>query len=903
MPASSPRFSIVVPCFNQGTFLAACLRSLRAQTLPPREIIVVDDGSTDAATLRALEEQCVEGVRLVRQEHRGLAGARNTGIRAATGEWVVPLDVMDELPPEALATYARAIAGAPEVDVWLPDAEFMGLEQGPRQRPCFNAWRQLLEAPEHYGAAVRRAVFDSGVLYDEQAREDGGAWELLIHACVEHGFVARNLEAPALRYRVWGHDRFQARTLRAARAEALSREHPFLQDAEALTRVKRQHAPYLGVATQSQVLAHALGNQHFQDFLVVDDTGRASGGEGLGVFQDVRCARALVSLEDTALALAARADDFLLEKVARTLHHHPAALMWLVTTPADMAWPGAVLTGPEARAPSVRCVGYCLSPRALVDAPAIPQRGDNALADLAHHVERLAPQATLTLVVGTHQSPSEGVALPEVFLETIPAEPSAAVPSNTGRQEQLLLGMRLLGKSAARLSQATLSPDVHSRLLHSRLGDALRARLAEGARPAPVVAPSWPGPLSSARLGEPRMRELHLWAFEQAPRFAPALAPDAGAVLVVLPSLASSRVGQSRARLVRELARLEPHRRLHVLVTREEGAGNALAADLLPHVASAWCLASLESHPKPEDVARLAAQLGVGAVLIADSRIGYDAIPALRKLPRRLRLVAQSHGIQMPVSQDGPVAPCAHVAGRFNNLLDAYAVTSHLTAEQLARDFYVSASKVHVVPPVVEVPRAEARRARVLAEDATPHLLWYTPTVVDDGTQLLLLELMQLWHQRHAHKGPHFIVVTPAEERGWLPRALESRHLLDRVSWRTKVTGDWSSLFADADAVILPTPPPEQPLLVLEAMAAGVPVIASSKAPGMSPELTAQLAWVLENPSRAVDYVRALEYMLDVRETTRVKAEGARAFSATWEPATRHLLELLTPPPVIQSMR
>ncbi|MCE9668508.1 glycosyltransferase [Myxococcus stipitatus] len=162
---------------------------------------------------------------------------------------------------------------------------------------------------------------------------------------------------------------------------------------------------------------------------------------------------------------------------------------------------------------------------------------------------------------------------------------------------------------------------------------------------------------------------------------------------------------------------------------------------------------------------------------------------------------------------------------------------------------------------------------------------------------------MQLWHQRHAHKGPHFIVVTPAEERGWLPRALESRHLLDRVSWRTKVTGDWSSLFADADAVILPTPPPEQPLLVLEAMAAGVPVIASSKAPGMSPELTAQLAWVLENPSRAVDYVRALEYMLDVRETTRVKAEGARAFSATWEPATRHLLELLTPPPVIQSMR
>jgi glycosyltransferase involved in cell wall biosynthesis len=90
--------SIVIPCFNHGRFLAEAIESARRQTWRPIEIVVVDDGSRDdSATVAA---RCT-GVRLVSQTNQGLAAARNTGLRASRGEFVIFLDADDRLLPEA----------------------------------------------------------------------------------------------------------------------------------------------------------------------------------------------------------------------------------------------------------------------------------------------------------------------------------------------------------------------------------------------------------------------------------------------------------------------------------------------------------------------------------------------------------------------------------------------------------------------------------------------------------------------------------------------------------------------------------------------------------------------------------------------------------------------------------
>jgi glycosyltransferase involved in cell wall biosynthesis len=99
--ASRETISVVIPTYNYARFLPAALESVLGQTLPPDEIIVVDDGSTDE-TRDVVERYAARGVRYIRQESEGVSVARNRGIRESRGEFVAFLDADDEWLPEKL---------------------------------------------------------------------------------------------------------------------------------------------------------------------------------------------------------------------------------------------------------------------------------------------------------------------------------------------------------------------------------------------------------------------------------------------------------------------------------------------------------------------------------------------------------------------------------------------------------------------------------------------------------------------------------------------------------------------------------------------------------------------------------------------------------------------------------
>jgi len=110
------RASVIIPAFNAGRFLGEAIDSVLGQSRPPFELIVVDDGSTDATASVARRSPAV---RYIAQPHGGIAAARNRGVSSATGNCLAFLDADDRWTPGKLEAQLAAVEADPELDVLL----------------------------------------------------------------------------------------------------------------------------------------------------------------------------------------------------------------------------------------------------------------------------------------------------------------------------------------------------------------------------------------------------------------------------------------------------------------------------------------------------------------------------------------------------------------------------------------------------------------------------------------------------------------------------------------------------------------------------------------------------------------------------------------------------------------
>ena len=106
--------SVVIPLFEKGPYVARAVQSVLRQTMSPREIIIVDDGSTDNGP-RIVQAINDPRIRLIRQRNAGVSAARNNGIAACDTPWVALLDADDEWKPGFLGAIAARSLRHPEV--------------------------------------------------------------------------------------------------------------------------------------------------------------------------------------------------------------------------------------------------------------------------------------------------------------------------------------------------------------------------------------------------------------------------------------------------------------------------------------------------------------------------------------------------------------------------------------------------------------------------------------------------------------------------------------------------------------------------------------------------------------------------------------------------------------------
>ncbi len=195
-----PRVSIIVPCYNLGRFLDEAVASVLAQTFQDFEILVVDDGSTEAETRRLLTEYRRPRTRVLYSDNRGLPAAKNLGIQETTGAYICALDADDRLEPTMLEKSVHILDEDPSiafVSHWLRTFGDEEREWTP-ERCDFPA---LLDMNTVNGAAlVRRDAVMAVGGFDASMRQGCEDWDLWI-SLVERGFRGTILPEVLFRYR------------------------------------------------------------------------------------------------------------------------------------------------------------------------------------------------------------------------------------------------------------------------------------------------------------------------------------------------------------------------------------------------------------------------------------------------------------------------------------------------------------------------------------------------------------------------------------------------------------------------------------------------------------------------------------------------------------------------------
>ncbi|HEY9448707.1 MAG TPA: glycosyltransferase [Gemmatimonadaceae bacterium] len=183
MSPRPPRVSAVIPCYGQAHFLGAAIESAVAQEAASMEVVVVDDGSPDDV---AVVTARFPSVRYIRQSNQGLSAARNTGLRATSGEFVVFLDADDKLLPGAIAAGLACFDQHPESAFVYGDFRYMREDGSPLRR----RERPPLDVDLYGGMLVRNHIeMTSTVLFRRSALEEVGGFKTSLRSAEDYDLL------------------------------------------------------------------------------------------------------------------------------------------------------------------------------------------------------------------------------------------------------------------------------------------------------------------------------------------------------------------------------------------------------------------------------------------------------------------------------------------------------------------------------------------------------------------------------------------------------------------------------------------------------------------------------------------------------------------------------------------
>ena len=204
-PSAPPSFSVLIRTYQNADTVVEAVESALNQTLPPFEIVVYDDGSTDGTddVLRLYGDR----IRYFRRENAGAAEAFNRGLEAARGDFVVVLDADDAFEPERIEALSELATARPDLDIVTTDAAW---ESEGRVVGRFNSEANPFEVENQRAAILERCFIVApgvrrstvlGVGGQDTGLEVSADWDCWIRMILG-GSKAGSVDEPLLVYRL-----------------------------------------------------------------------------------------------------------------------------------------------------------------------------------------------------------------------------------------------------------------------------------------------------------------------------------------------------------------------------------------------------------------------------------------------------------------------------------------------------------------------------------------------------------------------------------------------------------------------------------------------------------------------------------------------------------------------------
>jgi len=196
--------SIIIPCYNHGTYLLEALNALaELKTEFEYEVIVVDDGSTDSETLCILDQLRHLGkYNIIHQLNQGVGVARNTGISASSGQFIIPLDADNMLVSANWPACIAHLRANPRGAVAYGDAQFFGSQDGVWVNSPLDITKMVTDNQIDNCVIIRRsALADVGGYNTNKAFQSHADW-LLWLSLLTKGWQFHYQPGVFFRYRV-----------------------------------------------------------------------------------------------------------------------------------------------------------------------------------------------------------------------------------------------------------------------------------------------------------------------------------------------------------------------------------------------------------------------------------------------------------------------------------------------------------------------------------------------------------------------------------------------------------------------------------------------------------------------------------------------------------------------------